>query len=155
MRHHSLKFAAVLFFLAVTGLVGPLFFNRQPPKEEEETVLGNVQNLKIAYERWKAEASQNGVDRKLVLPLGYAKGLSAEFTQAYGQARLDLSNGTLFVEVTGLPIREAFDLWLLDNGKSSVQPELGDPVLRIGRLQHEGATAKLEARINSDSLAQF
>jgi hypothetical protein len=27
---------------------------------------------------------QNGLDRKLALPLGYSKGLSAEFTQAHG-----------------------------------------------------------------------
>jgi hypothetical protein len=32
----------------------------------------------IAYERWKAQAMQNGLDRKLALPLGYSKGLSAE-----------------------------------------------------------------------------
>lgn len=52
----------------------------------------------IAYERWKAQAMQNGLDRKLALPLGYSKGLSAEFTQAHGQAILDLVDGVYICE---------------------------------------------------------
>jgi len=132
-----------------------LFNSKRPPEEEAETVLGNPRNLEIAYQRWKAQARQKGADRNLVLALSYTKGLSAELTEAYGQAQLDLTDGTLSVEVRGLPNQETFDLWLVDNGKSSVKPEPTDPMLRVGRLQHEGGSATLRARLDHDSLSQF
>lgn len=149
-------FAAITSLLLVTGLVGPLLFNSNPPPEEEaEAVLGNPRNLMIAYQRWKTQAKRNGADRKLVLPLGYSKGLSAEFTQAQGQAQLDLTDGTLSVEVRGLPNQEAFDVWLVDNGQSSVKPEPGDTMMRIDQLKHEGGSAKLRARLDHDSFSHF
>ncbi|MGH8658190.1 MAG: hypothetical protein ACREV4_06865 [Gammaproteobacteria bacterium] len=95
MRYPPFKFTAITFFLLVIGVGGQLLIkSREPPPEEEaEAVLGNARNLMIAYQRWKAQAMQNGADRKLVLPLGYSKGLSAEFTRAHGQV------------LTGLPKR--------------------------------------------------
>ena len=106
MKHPVFKFAAITSLLLVTGLGGQLLFNSKPPPEEEtEAVLGNARNLMIAYERWKAQAMQNGLDRKLALSLGYSKGLSAKFTQAHGQAILDLVDGVSLSRSPDYPIR--------------------------------------------------
>ncbi|MGH8615489.1 MAG: hypothetical protein ACREYF_26575 [Gammaproteobacteria bacterium] len=156
MRNPARKFVAITSLLLLTGLASQLLFNSNPqPEEKAQAVLGNARNLEIAYQRWKAQARQNGADRNLVLALSYTKGLSAEFTKAYGQTQLDLTDGTLSVEVSGLPKQDDFDLWLVDNRESSVNPEPSDPMLRVGRLQHEGASATLRARLDRDALSQF
>lgn len=60
-------------------------------------------------------AKQGGADRSLVLPLRYNKALSVKFTNAHGTAKVDLVNGSISVEVSGLSDKEAFDVWLFDN----------------------------------------
>ncbi|MCI0528654.1 MAG: hypothetical protein L0Y56_14545, partial [Nitrospira sp.] len=109
--------------------------------------LGNVQTLLTAYNRWKARITQNGADRKLVLPLNYSKGLSAEFTEARGRATLDFLDGSLAVMVTGLPGTTPHDVWLIDNRLgpgNSVRPDATDAMLHIGVLQHQGPVATLQ-----------
>ena len=159
MKHPVFKFAAITSLLLVTGLGGQLLFNSKPPPEEEtEAVLGNARNLMIAYERWKGEAMQNGLDRKLALPLGYSKGLSAEFTQAHGQAILDLVDGVFSFEVSGLSDKDAFDVWFVDNRtgpRHSVKPEPGDGLVKLGRLDHGRGMGRLEARLDRQALKGF
>ena len=157
MKYPAFKFAATITsLLLVAGLVGQLLFNSKPPPEEvAEAVLGNARNLKIVYQQWITQAKQNGADRNLVLALSYIKGLSAESTKAHGQVRLDLTDGTLSAEVNGLPNQDAFDLWLVDNGESSVKPEPGDAMIRIDRFQHEGASAKLRTSLGPEVLKNF
>src|SRR5262245_41154840 len=62
--------------------------------------IGDARALQASYERWKAQYERTNGDRKLVLSLGYSKGLSARFTRAQGQMRLDLTDGTISVEVS-------------------------------------------------------
>src|SRR5262245_51394310 len=78
-------------------------------------IVGNVRTFEAAYARWRAAAERNGQQTKLVLALGHFKGLSTRSTNARGSVVLDLTDGTLSVEVTGLPEREAFDVWLVHN----------------------------------------
>jgi hypothetical protein len=101
---------------------------------------------------------QNGLDRKLALPLGYTKGLSAEFTQAHGQAILDLVDGAFSFEVSGLSDKDAFDVWFVDNRpgpRHSVKPEPGDGLVKLGRLDHGQGMGRLEVRLDRQALKGF
>jgi hypothetical protein len=119
--------------------------------------IGSARALKAGYEQWKVQYATTEGDRMLVLPLTYSKGLSARFTKAYGQARLDLADGTIVVEVTGLPAKESFDVWLVDNrpGTGSVRPEPGDNLVRVGRLEPTGEARTLRERLGRDLLTAF
>jgi cytochrome c peroxidase len=120
--------------------------------------IGNVRALQASYEQWKAQQAATEGDRMLVLPLAYTKGLSARFTNAHGQARLDLTDGTIAVEVSGLPTKETFDVWLVDNRPGpgqSVRPEPGDHLLRVGRLEPAGEARALRERLGRELLISF
>lgn len=122
--------------------------------------LGDVQNLKAAYDRWKVNATKNGGDRTLVLPLKYTKGLSAQFSKAHGRTTLDLIDGAVSLEVSGLSDKDSFDVWMIDNRPGpghSVRPEPGDAIIRVGTLKHQGNTATLNANsgANVDELLRF
>ena len=127
-------------------------------EDKTKPVIGNVENFVAAYEPWKAMAKKSGADRNLVLPLGYSKALSFKFTNAHGIAKIDLVNGSISVEVSSLPDKEAFDVWLVDNKgtpKNSVKPEPWDRMVRVGSLKHEGTTSRLEAGLDREALKDF
>jgi cytochrome c peroxidase len=120
--------------------------------------IGNVRALQASYERWKVQYAATEGDRSLVLPLAYSKGLSARFTTAQGQARLDLADGTIAVEVSGLAAEDLFDVWLVDNRPGpgrSVRPEPGDNMLRVGRLVRAGDAFALRERLGQELLTAF
>lgn len=125
---------------------------------DDPPVVGNVDNLKQAYDKWKATITRPGGDRTFTLALGYAKGLSVKFTPANGRATIDLVDGSVSVERTGLPEREVFDVWLVDNRPGpgrSVKPEAGDRMLRLGRLTPDENRAKLETRLEPETFSGF
>ena len=86
------------------------------------------------------------------------QGLSAEFTQAHGQAILDQADGVFSFEVSGLSDKDAFKVWLVDNRpgpRHSVKPEPGDGLVKLGRLDHGQGMGRLEARIDRQALKGF
>jgi cytochrome c peroxidase len=77
---------------------------------------------------------------------------------AKGRATIDLVEGRVSVEVTGLPEREPFDVWLVDNRSRpghSVKPEAGDGMLRLGRLTPGDGRASFETRLDPETLSGF
>jgi hypothetical protein len=119
--------------------------------------LGSASKLGAEYQRWTAMHEAAGGDRKVTLALRWSRGLSVERSRAAGQARLDLVEGAVTVEVRGLPEAE-WDVWLVDNQDGegrSVAPEPGDRVLRAGRLQTDGDVARLDTRLERGALATF
>jgi cytochrome c peroxidase len=120
--------------------------------------IGNVATLTGAYNNWKVRQVQYGEDGRLVLPLHYVKGLSTEFTQAKGKATLDLSNGSLAVEVTGLPSKQPHDIWLIDNRQDSDKHATSastDGLIRVGELQAQEGKAVLQAQLSVQDLWGF
>ena len=99
----------------------PIYWQNAATVTPGSPTIGSATALNQAYNNWKVRQVQYGEDGRLVLPLGYVKGLSAAFTQAKGKATLDLVNGALSVEVTGLPTDQSHDIWLIDNGASQGQ----------------------------------
>jgi hypothetical protein len=112
MKAYALKFAATALVIAGLFATIQLIGERQAENTAAISSLGDVRSLLSTYDRWKDKATQVGGESNLVLPLGYSKGLSAQFTKARGQAFLDLVGGTISVEVSGFPEEQALDVWL-------------------------------------------
>ncbi|HXV50251.1 MAG TPA: hypothetical protein VEB61_15700 [Candidatus Binatia bacterium] len=148
------------FSLPFVGLALGSFLAGSPVSDEEplRPIIGNVRTIESAYARWKAENEKHGQNAKMVLALGYFKGLSSEFTEAAGRAMLDLADGSLVVEVAGLPDGREFGVWLVHNRPGpgrSVKPEPGDHMIQVGRLVRDGDHANLQTSLDLESLAGF
>jgi cytochrome c peroxidase len=160
MKGYILKLSVIiLVFLSVAVSFWQLpSGSKFSSKDKAKPVIGNAKTLLVAYERWKAMAKQGGADHEFVLPLRYSKALSAEFTKAHGQAKVDLIKGLVTIEVSELSDKEAFDVWLVHSSQApghSIKPESGDMMVRIGSLKHEGSTTRLETRLNREALKGF
>ena len=158
MKTHIKKLAPLAAVITLVSLFSQLPFSSQSPFPEElnGSGLGDVQTLLAAYDRWKATVAQNGGDRQLFLGLSYSKGLSAEYTKARGWAMLDLLDGSLFVEVSGLPDKESYNIWLVDNQPGpahSVKPDPDDKIVNVGRLLGDGGTARLHTQLSLEALS--
>lgn len=132
---------------------------REPPGGDRPAVayFGSATKLGTGYERWAADHEARGGDRNVNLALRWSKGLSVEFSNATGQARLDLVAGSVLVEVRGLQ-GPGWEVWLVDNQPGpgrSVAPEPGDKLIHVGRLQVEGDVARLEARLGPGAFNAF
>jgi len=145
--------------LPLAGFLGGIFLAiASISQEETRPVIGNVGTFEAAYARWKADAERNGQRTKLVLTLGHFKGLSSELSQARGEALLDLADGSLSVEVVGLPQSQNFEVWLVHNRPGpgrSVKPEAGDRMIRAGTLTRQGDNAVLATQLDRDALTDF
>ncbi len=146
---------ALTIGVLLSVLIGSETFRENRPAEPG---IGDARALRASYERWKAQYQRTNGDRRLVLSLGYSKGLSARFTRAQGQMTLDLADGTIAIEVSGLPTEQTFEVWLIDNRPGpgrSVKPEPGDAMLRVGILETPGTAATLETRLERERLTGF
>jgi hypothetical protein len=80
------------------------------------------------------------------------------YTQAHGQAIVDLVDGVFSFEVSGLSDKDAFDVWFVDNRpgpRHSVKPEPGDGLVKLGRLDHGQGMGRLEVRLDRQALKGF
>lgn len=123
--------------------------------EYSSTGFGSVEALESNYNEWETRYVEEGGDRNWVIPIGWFKGLSTEHTYGSGKATLNLIDGTVAVDVEGLPAAEDWDVWLIDNGIGSVLPEAGENMLRAGSLRSDGKVAKLKADLGSRAFADF
>lgn len=146
--------------LLTVALVSQLPINDEDgaPEPRAETALGDVQAFESHYKRWAAARSRGGESKSLAMALGYSKALSAKFTRARGLMRIDLVDGAVSVEVSGLEGNQAYDVWLIDNRPGtgrSVRPEAGDEMLRLGSLKPTAAGAGLFASLAEQDLRGF
>ncbi len=159
MKRRVTKLSAIAFLIFC--LLALLHSTEATPTSDSQyttTGRANPAILMEAYERWEAEYESRGGDRNRVLPLKWSKGLSEQKTGASGYAKLNLIDGTVTVEVGGLPKNEAYDFWLIDNSSatdSSVLPDPSDTMVRVGTLKQEARAARLEASLGSDAFASF
>lgn len=117
--------------------------------------LGTTEALESNYKLWEEQYVKAGGDRNIALAMGWFKGLSTEETYAKGVTKLNLVDGTVSVEVTGLAKSEDFDFWMIDDLVGSAAPEEGDKLVRVGRLTRKGKVATLEANLGSEVFADF
>ncbi|MGH8550624.1 MAG: hypothetical protein ACRERU_18885, partial [Methylococcales bacterium] len=150
---------SVLFTLSIVILLSSQFYQASTDGDETDApAIGNPKALEQAYAKWKRLLAHKGMDRILTLNLGYAKGLSTQFSRAKGTLAMDLKDGTVSVKVYGLPEDREFDTWLVDNRPRpslSVRPEPGDGLFRLGRLRTRGDTQLLEAELAAGTVKDF
>ncbi len=112
--------------------------------------VGTAYRLESAYTNWTIRHERNGGDRKVVVNLGWSKSYSKKFTQARGQAKLDLIEGHVTIEVRDLDDQVISDVWLIDNQPGpghSAAPDPADHLLWIGTLEHSGDRATLSVQL--------
>ncbi|MGH2625794.1 MAG: hypothetical protein ACRDHY_03990 [Anaerolineales bacterium] len=113
------------------------------PIEPLKKLIARNSSLALVYDQWAKGYEARGGDRNVVLGLGWSRDFSSEWSPATGTVTLDLIAGKVAAEVKGLGDLEA-DLWLVDNDPDkSVRPQAGERMVRIGRLQKDGALARI------------
>lgn len=120
--------------------------------------IGNVETVKVAYTRWKSAQAYDGNASLLRLPLGYIKGISSEFTQAKGNAILNLVTGSFVVDIAGLPAGQDSEVWLVDNRNDSQSENVRNATkakVKAGVLHNEQGIAHLEVLLNAEDLWGF
>ena len=160
MKTKSLKLT-VIAFLVACGLPVLLMSSDKPPDMTGQiysTGMGSVDTLMARYQNWEATYVKSSGEGNIVLPLTPSKTLSTEFVDAGGEAKINVVNGTVDVEVKGLPNSEEWEVWVIDNVSGpnmSVMPEPGDAMLRLGSLKREGKVAKLHVVLDSETTANL
>src|SRR5215207_9207237 len=152
----KVKLAVIAFLIAFAV---PMVLSSVESSSESQPLsagMTDAEYLLADYKAWEAKYLENGGDRNVVMSMGYMKGLSTEKRNAFGQATLNLIDGTVSVQAEGLSRGEAWDFWLIDNGPgSSVTPDAEDAMVRVGSLKHQGKLAKLEANLGSKAFVDF
>lgn len=116
---------------------------------------GDVDTLKAALDVWRENYETKGGSGDLLkLSLGYSKVLSEEFTKARGQMQLNLKDGVLAFQATGLNPGK-YALWAIDNHNGSVKPEAGDSMMPLGRFEVADNKGYLETRLERSKLLGF
>lgn len=150
----------------VLGLPCALLLSSGPPVELSgdipkpvdplRALVSQESTLEEFYREWQEHYLAAGGDSNIEIDLAWTEGLSTERSTARGRVGLDLVAGMVRAEVKGLAGRPA-DLWLVDNQDGpgrTVQPEPGDRMLRLGRLQG-GTSAQLAAQLGRDFFRDF
>lgn len=142
----GLFFGALVLFHWLTQI--------QPTQQHAEPTIGNASTLVSAYDRWKTLKTSQGKEHSLSLPLTYVKGLSAEYSQATGRAKLDLVGGVIDIKVSGLSKNDSFDVWLVDK-QSNNEQIIRKTKIHIGQLTQNESNAELQATLDANDLAGF
>ena len=129
----------------------------QPTDDPLQALLAQETTPEGFYQNWQKGYLEAGGDRKVAVGLSWTEGLSTEESTARGRVELDMIDGAVRAEVKGLAGQPA-DLWLVDNQEGpgkTVQPEAGDRMLRIGRLEGDSYATKISARLGPEFFRGF
>ncbi|BBL76485.1 hypothetical protein [Methylomagnum ishizawai] len=143
MKHHKLLVTA-----ALAGLWGFALFGPRSP-EPLFTGHGDPAALGRLFDRWAAGQREDG-NRRMVVGLAPTWALSKATAAAGGRATLDLADGWMRVEATGLPAGTAYEAWLLDR-HAPARPA----AFKLGTLAPDGAGYALSTRLDRDRQAGF
>ena len=160
MKVKLVKLTSIAFLMACALAVVLMGSHKSQDGVEYQsnTGLGNAETLVARYQAWEAGYVKSAGEGNIVLPLAPSKTLSTEVVDAGGQAKINVINGTVDVEVTGLPRSEEWDVWVIDNisgPNMTIMPEQGDVMIRLGTLKHEGKTARLHTVLDTAITAKL
>jgi hypothetical protein len=150
------KLAASVFLMACVLPIVLLSGRTSDSENRIDSGITAADYLLADYKAWEAQYEKNGGDRNVVMSMGWFNGLSTENTDASARIKLNLVEGSVSVEARGLSRTEDWDVWLVDNGPgSSVTPDPGDVMVRVGSLKHGRKAARLEASLGNDAFVEF
>jgi hypothetical protein len=127
------------------------------PKNPLYALIAKQSNLEQFYIQWQKGYLARGGDRSVAVSVAWTEGLSTEPSHARGWVDLDLIAGAVRADIRGLDGQPA-DLWLVDNQEGpgmTVQPQAGDRMVRVGRLQPNGGAAKVSANLGAGFFRDF
>jgi len=138
------------------GLFAALLAPPEPGAAGTRNSEANPSALRNAFVSWSADHTARGGDRNVLVGLGWSKGLSREYSDAEGLARLDLPGSSAQVELRGLKAGEQWDVWLVENQPGgSALPDTGDRMQRLGRVTAGPEGARLAARLEPGFFSRF
>lgn len=124
----------VLGFL-VMGVVSFGLAGETTIKKEINTGSAESRGLLAAYDKWKSERINEGVDQ-LIISVGAINGLSAESSKARGIIKLDLVDRVAKVKIKDIA-EGNWDIWLIENKQgpnNSTFPDANDTMVKIGNV---------------------
>lgn len=127
------------------------------PKDPLKALVAKQSNLEKFYTNWQAAYLANGGDRNVRISVGWSDDLSTEpGSEAQGWVNLDMIDGKVRARIAGLD--EPADLWLVEDGVGpgmSVRPQVGDRMVRVGRLHRDGSYSELAANLGPEFFRDF
>jgi len=114
--------------------------------------------VRALYAAWSERRRAEGRAERLVIRLGFAKGLSEQPIAATGTARIDRATGRVRVELVGAGFDRPLAAWLVDNrpgGARGALPGEGDAWIALGSLVRNETGARLAAELRPDDLDGF
>lgn len=129
----------------------------EAPKDPLRALIAQDSSLERFYLDWQKDYVASGGDRNVRITVAWTEGLSTESSDAHGLVGLDLIDGRVRAELWGLDGLPA-DLWLVEDGEGpgmSVRPQIGDRMVRVGRLRPDGSSARLTASLGPDFFRGF
>jgi hypothetical protein len=159
MTVRSIKLIAIV--LAIAGAITMVLPGNRLMAGDEYSLtssgLGSAETLMTRYQQWESESLKKSGDGNLILPLAPSNTFSSEKAEASGEAKINLTDGTVAVEVSGLARSEGWEVWIVDNLSGpdlSVLPETGDSMIKLGSLRHDDEDrARLNMTLDRDLLA--
>jgi hypothetical protein len=110
------------------------------------------------YDDWVKQHERAGGDRNVVIPLGPARGHAAPASGARGLARINLLEGVIEVDATGLDADGTWEAWLVENRDGKGASALIDPDdgrIRLGTLACAGRRARLRVVLGPEAFEHF
>ena len=165
MKTYLSRVISMLVLGAVISLSTALMPSSERPLVDEQVtnspmrqLLASRSTLTDLYHDWQTRYVAAGGDRRVEIQLSWVRGLSTEPTlRARGRARVDLLAGEVEVVVSGAA-SGPFDVWLVDNlpgpGRSAL-PELGDRMVKVGRLLGQGGVLTARHEFGEGFFASF
>lgn len=131
----------------LTDMAAPVLQGLQAEATGIAVGQGKTSNLQTTYQRWLKGYEATPVSE---IPVGlvWNKGLSSEFSEARGLAKIDLQNGQVRVKVQGLTDENIATVWLLDRHQNTRS-------IKLGQLAFTGEGAWLNTRVDPGSLQDF
>src|SRR5262245_41918651 len=147
VREKSKKLIAIsaMFLLSLAFVV--LGSSSQNAADQPNTGMADPDALVNAFDRYVSNLLANGGGRFLEIPLTGLRGLTSGSFNAGGRVSIDLTNGSVWSDATGLPATDTFDLWFIDNRTGSSQStfaELQDVTRKVGTY-HFDSTRRLHS----------
>ncbi len=126
------------------------------PQDPLKALVAERSNLEKLYVNWQAGYLAAGGDRNVRISVGWSDDLSTEPSAGQGWVNLDMTDGRVRARIAGLS--QPADLWLVEDGVGpgmSVRPQAGDRMVRVGRLNRDGAYAELATNLGPEFFRDF
>lgn len=136
--------------LAVVVLLGSIWsvFSGLDESSLAEPTVGNPSTTIHAYKRWRNAKLQSSYPDTFTIPILDALAHAAKHSQARGEARIDILDASVTINVTGLDQASEYGVWLIDESPN------GDRHLELGSFA-PGLNSPVTLQLDAKQLHDF